>query len=158
VQNALLAMQEFPAVSRKHCKTLIMGKFTTEKKLNTNMEKVPFEFDVIFRKGNKVHTETFRLASYNDARVAINEGILTKNENGYYQYLDWKPLNGGANIDGGLKNVIKFTRDEKYIYAHTQEKIFSLPRYLESKIKNYNVILFGNRVGTSPDKDIKNNN
>lgn len=103
--------------------------------------KVTFSFN------NQAHTEYFE-APVSDVEKAKDFGLIKFNDNGYANYLDWKPPSGGgANVEGGLKHVESWSSDDRYIYAHTSTKKFSLPKYLEDKIdKNINYIFFGKRV------------
>lgn len=101
-------------------------------------------FDVKMRFMNRVHTEKFSIVS-SELSSAKDLGLFQKNKSGYVQYLDWKPLGGATNLDGGVKVVEYWSKDDSYVYAHTPGKTYSLPIYLEDKIPRKDVILFGRR-------------
>lgn len=126
-----------------------MGKYIKKKDLDKSLLESSYmtRIKVTFCFNKQYHTEYFE-APTSDIEKAKELGLLTFNENGYANYLDWKPPSGGgANVEGGLKYVERWSSDEKYIYAHTPAKRFSLPKYLENKIdKNINFIFFGKRV------------
>ena len=125
-----------------------MGKFIEKISLMNELAKnrPKSRFKVKFGYYGKFHTEIFE-AFTRDIEFAIEKGYLKFNENGNATYLDWKPLGGANNIDGGIKRVEKYSSDEKYIYAITQDKVYSLPKYLESHLNKEDLyIFFGKRV------------
>lgn len=122
-----------------------LGKYAEDKQFRkVQQEDVKHIFKVDVNLYNKRHSEWYSIKS-SDVKIARNMGLLNKNKNGYIQYLDWKPLGGATNIDGGIKKVNNYSRDEFYVYAHTDEKIYSLPIYLEKKMVRKDFILFGKR-------------
>lgn len=116
--------------------------------------------DVYYQyKGTGKHTETFEIAG-KDVKKAQEIGYLKtsgktdKNDlNIYETYYDWKPLESRGKFEGGLKKVEKYTFDKEYAYAHTNEEVFSLKKYLFEKLPNKEYILVGKRV-----RNTKNNN
>ena len=126
-----------------------MGKYIVKSKLIKEIQKKKRKstFEVKFRFGGNVHTERFE-AFTSDIKAAVDAGFIRFNENGYADYLDWKPLGGAKNIEGGIYPVLDWKKDKKYLYAISLEKTFSLPLYLEHKVNKEDLhIFFGKRVG-----------
>jgi hypothetical protein len=111
-----------------------------------NKEKIKgdkYFFNVLVREhGKNPHTETYSIKS-DKVASAKKLGFLSEKN----QYLDWKPLKE-KDFEGGLFNVSKVTRDEKYVYAHingSKEPSFSLPEYLYKENRYDDVIMVGRR-------------
>ena len=121
-----------------------MGKYMDKKQVIKKAHSEPKHiFEVKMRFKGKTHTEKFSIQS-GELSYATSLGLF-KEKNGYIQYLDWKPLGGARNIDGGVKAVKEWQSDDKYIYAVTENKVYSLPKYLERNLTRKDFILFGKR-------------
>lgn len=124
-----------------------MSKYIKKSDLYNELlnEKPKLQFKVYFGFKGKYHTEIFESYS-NDIKLAEEKGLIHF-KNDYANYLDWKPIGGASNIEGGLKKINSYKTDDKYIYALTHEKTYSLPIYLKDKVDfNNKYILFGKRV------------
>ena len=122
-----------------------MGKFIIQSEFDKEVERSgKFIFKVRYRKGKEYHTEKFSIGRGQYLK-AKEMGILKFNNKGYATYLDWKPIGGAKGITGGIKKVEFFKRDDKYLYAVTKNKTYSLPLYLEKHVNRYDYILFGKR-------------
>ena len=121
-----------------------MGKYIYGNQLNNhgknNGNKYIFKVNVNIH-GSR-HSEFYSI-NIKELSMAINYGFF-REENGYIKYLDWKPI-AGSIPEGGVKDVIKYDRDDKYLYAITKDNIFSLPKYLEKDMIRKDKILFGKR-------------
>lgn len=96
----------------------------------------------------KRHTEEYSIPG---SHIGIAKDLgLFESDNDFVTYFDWKPLGGmkdiyGNEISTGVKSVKEFRRDDKYLYAITDDKTFSLPKYMEKDLKRKDFILFGKR-------------
>jgi len=95
-------------------------------------------------KDGKRHLEYFSMKK-SDYGLAKKLGLINFNKKGYGRYYDWKPIGGAKGIKGGVKKVDKITYNSKYMYAHSDGKIYSLPRYMEKYLPRKDYILFGYR-------------
>jgi hypothetical protein len=123
-----------------------MGKYIHKKRSKKFYEDNMYKFEVIMKvHGKKPHVELYSI-NKDDLILAERLGYLTGNEE-YENYFDWKPVTNIKNLEGGVKKVNQFTFDDKYVYAHTEERIYSLPKYLYKKLPNKEYILFARREG-----------
>jgi hypothetical protein len=121
-----------------------MGKYVQKeefKKLSMVGNKYIFKVRVNIH--GRRHTEYYSIKK--DELQKVKELNLMEFDKEYKDYLDWKPLDGGKGLHGGIFKVNRYTFDEKYVYAHTRKKTFSLPKYLFDRLENKEYILFGLR-------------
>ena len=121
-----------------------MGKYMQREefeKLSIVGDKYIFKVRVNIH--GKRHTEYYSIKKSELKKVKRLK--LMSFDKKYKEYFDWKPLGGAKGMNGGVFKVDKYTFDKKYVYAHTKEKIFSLPKYLFDRIENKEYILFGVR-------------
>lgn len=123
-----------------------MGKYIESKRLTNKITSDGlYRFKVIVSvHGKNTHSETYSIDA-RDLPFARKLGYLSGNKE-YEEYLDWKPLNNlGDSLQGGIKQVQEYTYDDKYVYAHTKDRVYSLPKYLFKNNKDVKYILFGRR-------------
>lgn len=113
-----------------------------KKRCYDQFDKTYFEVVVAIH-GKTPHTETYSIQQ-GQLDQAINLGYFDTSAS-TQTYLDWKPLNNLTNLTGGIKEVNKYSYDEKYAYAHTAERTYSLPRYLFDRVGERDHIFFGRR-------------
>ena len=95
-----------------------LGKYAEDKQFRkVQQEDAKHIFKVDVNLYNKRHSEWYSIKS-SDVKIARNMGLLNKNENGYIQYLDWKPLGGATNIK--MSFIYMLILMKKYIvYLYT---------------------------------------
>lgn len=121
-----------------------MGKYINSRDYKkTKIKDDKFVFKVNVNIHGRRHTEFYSMSGH-DKGIAESLGLFNMSDN-FVDYLDWKPIGGASSIEGGVKKVDSYTSDDKYIYAHTQEKSYSLPKYLEKSLVRKDYILFGKR-------------
>lgn len=123
-----------------------MGKYIDKSGL-----KVPRNRDGKFRfkakvavHGKNIHTEQYSISG-DQLQKARDLGYLNTGEGETVTYHDWKPIGGARDIEGGIREVKSYTFDDRYVYAHTEGKTFSLPKYLYPTLPRKDYILFGKR-------------
>ena len=123
-----------------------MGKYIYKKRSKMFYEDNMYKFEVMMRvHGKNPHIEIYSIHK-DDLSLAKRLGYLTGDIE-YEKYFDWKPITNINNLEGGVKRVNEFTFDDKYCYAHTDERIYSLPKYLYEKLPCKEYILFSRREG-----------
>ncbi len=118
-----------------------MGKYHKGERKSEDTKKYYFDVTVAVH-GKNPHTETYSMFA-SHVEDAKGLGYLGKGTT----YLDWKPLNGNKDFEGGLFYVYKYTSDDKYVYAYTDKSnkpTFSLPKYLAKRL-DPGLILVGKR-------------
>ena len=115
-------------------------KSIRKKNLYSNM----YYFNVLVRvHGKNPHTELYSIRK-KELSYAEKLGYLKEGDT----YLDWKPLRDVKTFKGGIHKVKRYSFDEKYVYAYTDNSSipnFSLPKYLYNKLPNKDYILVARR-------------
>jgi len=116
-----------------------LGKWHIDTSLFDETRSTHFFEVIVSIHGRNPHKETYSMRMAHVLR-AKELGYLNEKQT----YLDWKPLNKKTNFEGGIFQVKKFSKDDKYIYAFTDNTnvpTFSLPMYLEKHIKGKEILV-----------------
>jgi hypothetical protein len=123
-----------------------MGKYMSPKELIKRDDEDLHTFRVKINIHGRRHTEYYTI-SHEELDLAKDLGLFFE-KNGYVDYFDWKPIADieQENLHGGVKKVLnKFETDKHFVVVTDDDNIYTIPKYLRSKLPSEDFILFGKR-------------
>ena len=122
-----------------------MGKYMSVNELVRKNNKSLHTFKVKVNIHGHRHTEYYTISS---EHLQLSKDLdLFHEKNGFVDYFDWKPIADieQDNLHGGVKIVLDKFETDKYFVVVTNDNIYSIPKYLRSKLPSEDFILFGKR-------------